>query len=165
MENSTVDPNRGRFPYCIVWSPLGPITWLLPFVGHTGICDSDGVIYDFAGPYTINRGNMAFGAPTRYIQLDPKLCREMDWNRAVQEGCGIYCHRMHNIFCDNCHSHIAKCLNLMAYNNKKDRGMVHIAVWFFFCGSFCSVLDFVKTYLPFCIIATIVALAATGFFS
>jgi len=60
-----VDPARNRYPYCIVWSPLPPITWLLPFIGHTGICDSEGVIWDFAGPYTIGREKMAFGSPTR----------------------------------------------------------------------------------------------------
>ena len=36
---------------------------------------SSGVIYDFAGPYTIGKQHMAFGPPTRYIQLDPSLCR------------------------------------------------------------------------------------------
>ena len=41
-----------RFP---VWSPLPPITWILPFIGHTGICTEDGIIYDFAGPYTIGK--------------------------------------------------------------------------------------------------------------
>jgi len=29
-------------------------SWLLPFVGHLGIVTSDGLIHDFAGPYTIN---------------------------------------------------------------------------------------------------------------
>jgi hypothetical protein len=48
-----IDHSRQRYPYCLVWSPLGPLTWFFPFVGHTGICDSRGIIHDFAGPYTI----------------------------------------------------------------------------------------------------------------
>ncbi|KAJ8351083.1 hypothetical protein AAFF_G00152240, partial [Aldrovandia affinis] len=28
--------------------------WLLPFVGHMGICTSAGVIRDFAGPYFVS---------------------------------------------------------------------------------------------------------------
>ena len=115
----TIDPARQRYPYCILWSPLPPITWCFPFVGHTGISNSHGVIYDFAGPYTIGKQHMAFGPPTRYIQLDPSLCRDMDWDAAVEQGCEIYSQRMHNICCDNCHSHVAQCLNLMGYNNKK----------------------------------------------
>ena len=66
-----IDASHDLFPYCIVWSPLPPITFFLPFIGHIGIADSDGVIHDFAGPYTINRGQMAFGSPTRYLQINP----------------------------------------------------------------------------------------------
>ena len=54
---------------------------------------------------------MAFGAPTRYLQLDPSLCgalvnkagaggvlnKEEQWDEAVEEGSGEYSHRMHNI--------------------------------------------------------------------
>ena len=36
-----------RYPYCIVWTPIPVLTWLLPMVGHMGICKSNGVIYDF----------------------------------------------------------------------------------------------------------------------
>jgi hypothetical protein len=58
---------------------------------------------------------MAFGSPTRYIQLNPVQCNSKDWDTGVREGCEIYKSRMHNIFCDNCHSHVAKCLNIMEY--------------------------------------------------
>jgi len=27
-----------RFPYSIVWTALPIFTWLIPFIGHTGIC-------------------------------------------------------------------------------------------------------------------------------
>ena len=71
----TIDPKRELYPFSIVWSPLGPLTWCFPMVGHMGICDSRGYIWDFAGPYTIGRDNMAFGNPTRYIKLDPALMK------------------------------------------------------------------------------------------
>lgn len=116
MEGSReIDPAREKYPYCIVWQPLPPITWVLPFIGHTGICDSTGTIYDFAGPYTVGTGRLAFGKTTRYIQLDPLLCTLEDWDTAIKDGNEIYKHRMHNICCDNCHSHVAKCLNVMGY--------------------------------------------------
>lgn len=66
-----IEPHRNRFPYCIVWTPLPLITALLPFIGHTGICDADGVIHDFSGPYTITVDDFAFGDPTKYINLKP----------------------------------------------------------------------------------------------
>ena len=39
--------------YCIVWSPLPPITWICPFIGHLGICNSNGIASDFRGPYFV----------------------------------------------------------------------------------------------------------------
>merc|ERR1711924_548977 len=61
------DPSRNRYPYCITWSPLPGITCCCPCVGHMGIADSEGIIRDFAGPYTIGKERMAFGSPTRYV--------------------------------------------------------------------------------------------------
>lgn len=40
--NHEIDPSRQKYPYCIVWSPLPPISWIFPFIGHTGIADSKG---------------------------------------------------------------------------------------------------------------------------
>ena len=53
-----------------MWTPLPLITWLLPFIGHTGIGMSDGVIHDFAGPYTITIDDLAFGETHKYVKLD-----------------------------------------------------------------------------------------------
>ena len=161
----SIDPSRQIYPYCIVWTPIPCISWLFPFIGHTGIGDSQGVLYDFAGPYSIGKGNLAFGAPTRYLELNPSLCREFDWDRGIQEGCAIYCKRMHNLCYDNCHSHVAKCLNLMGYNNKVHRNMFSIGVMMFFSGRFVGLYEFFATYFPFSIIFVILYLAGNGFFS
>lgn len=91
MEIKTIQPNKNLYPHCILWSPLPPITWILPFIGHTGISDAEGVIYDFAGPYTIGVGEMAFGNPTRYIQLDPEECSNLSWDEGVEEVFILFC--------------------------------------------------------------------------
>lgn len=65
-----IDPKRARFPCCIVWTPLPVISWLVPFIGHIGICREDGVILDFAGPNFVCVDNFAFGAVARYIQMN-----------------------------------------------------------------------------------------------
>lgn len=66
-----IDKSRDRFPFCIVWTPIPLLTWLVPIVGHMGIALSSGVIRDFAGPYFVSEDNMAFGRPTKYWQLSP----------------------------------------------------------------------------------------------
>ena len=67
---------------------------------------------------------MAFGWPTRYIQLDPAKIGRIPagmsaveaWDAAVDEANREYCKRMHNICCDNCHSHVCRALETMQYN-------------------------------------------------
>lgn len=65
-----IDPRRARFPCCIVWTPIPVISWLIPFIGHIGICREDGVILDFAGPNFVCVDNFAFGAVARYFQIN-----------------------------------------------------------------------------------------------
>ena len=70
---------------------------------------------------------------------------------------------MHNICCDNCHSHVAQCLNGMNYRRYDKYGMITIGVWLFFCGKFVSVGGVIKSYLPFlCLL--ILTLWLTGCF-
>ena len=56
-----IDPKRKRFPYCIVWTPLPLITSLIPCIGHTGICTSEGIAHDFAGSYAIGVDDLEIG--------------------------------------------------------------------------------------------------------
>ena len=70
VSDAKIDPTNNRFPCCIVWTPLPIVSWLLPFIGHTGICDAEGVIYDFAGDYTVSRDDFAFGKVHKYFKLD-----------------------------------------------------------------------------------------------
>jgi hypothetical protein len=90
-----IDVERDRFPYCIVWTPIPMISWILPFIGHMGIANSEGIIYDFAGPYFISVDDFSFGRPTRYIQLDPKKIKgQKDWDEVIEQGREYYCSRM-----------------------------------------------------------------------
>ncbi|TMW56884.1 hypothetical protein Poli38472_002809 [Pythium oligandrum] len=154
-----VSPERNRFPFCIVWSPLPLITWFIPFIGHMGIATSDGIIYDFAGPYTIGREHFAFGAPTRYIQCDVKADQVEKWDQSVERGCSIYETRMHNLFCDNCHSHVATCLEHMQYRGIKRWNMVMLCFWMFFRGKYVDPVGFLKSWIPFVLVVIIIYFA------
>lgn len=180
LASPIIDCDRDRYPFCIVWSPLPMITWLCPIIGHMGICDSRGVIWDFQGPYSIGRDDMAFGRPTRYLPLDPRLAKKFiksgcaccDKNegdakkkkiasdkevRALWDECVHFtnCHyskRMHNICCQNCHHHTARAMNRMAYRGMTSWNQFHLAFWIFFCGKFRSVGAAICTFAPFCIL-------------
>uniref|UniRef100_A0A8C2Z4M6 Transmembrane protein 222a n=1 Tax=Cyclopterus lumpus TaxID=8103 RepID=A0A8C2Z4M6_CYCLU len=50
----SADNKNSRYPYCIVWTPIPILSWVLPFIGHMGICTSSGIIRDFAGSYFVS---------------------------------------------------------------------------------------------------------------
>ena len=111
-----LDITHSRFPFSIVWTPLPGITACMPVVGHTGIADSRGVIYDFAGPFSIAVDDFSFGRPYIYLKLNPQDClgpiggagapsnekeATVMWDTAIDAACDIYARRVHNICCDN----------------------------------------------------------------
>ncbi|XP_036112901.1 transmembrane protein 222 isoform X3 [Molossus molossus] len=73
------------------------------------------------------------GFLSRYWKLDPARVYASGpnaWDTAVHDASEEYKHRMHNLCCDNCHSHVALALNLMRYNNSTNWNMVTLC---FFC--------------------------------
>lgn len=149
-----------KYPFCIVWTPIPVLTWFFPFIGHMGIALSNGVIRDFAGPYFVSEDNMAFGRPTRYLILDPRKVNggAMRWDEAVSKASVVYGTRMHNLFCDNCHSHVGLALSQMEYNGSIRWNMIRLAAWMFFCGKFVRAPGLLKTFMPFLIIVVVCVL-------
>ncbi|XP_047503860.1 transmembrane protein 222 [Pieris napi] len=154
----TIDHSRARYPYCIVWTPIPVLTWLFPFLGHMGICMSNGIIRDFAGPYFVSEDLMAFGNPTKYWQLSPQKASNgpAGWDAGVIEASEIYKKRMHIIFYDNCHSHVATALNTMNYGGCKNWNMVKLAFYMIPYSKYVSFAALLKTWLPFCLIASFI---------
>jgi len=163
MGEGKIDKDRHRYPYCVVWTPIPCISWLFPFIGHIGICMSSGVIRDFAGPYYVSEDNMAFGNPTRYMELSPSKAvgGAAGWDSGVAEASEIYSHRMHNLFCDNCHSHVARALNIMQYDQSTSWNMVNLCFLMLIKGKNISMAGCLKTWLPATLmIGTIILLAS-----
>ncbi|KAI1728003.1 transmembrane protein [Ditylenchus destructor] len=125
-----IRPNEHLFPFCIVWTPLPIISWLFPIIGHMGIATSRGIIRDFAGNYHVSENYMAFGWPTSYWELSPNKVPGgvSAYDKAIQQASDEYGNHIHNIFCDNCHSHVALALNTMQYDGRTNWNMVNLCV-------------------------------------
>ncbi|XP_074654958.1 transmembrane protein 222-like [Tubulanus polymorphus] len=155
--SNRIDPKKCRYPHCIVWTPIPLLTWLFPFIGHMGIATSSGVIRDFAGPYYVSEDDMAFGTPTKYWQLSlDKVKNREIWDNGVKEASEEYKTRMHNLFCDNCHSHVAYALNTMNYNGSTTWNMVKLAFYMLIYSKYVSCMGFIKTWLPFLILLAVI---------
>mmetsp|Transcript_21492 Transcript_21492/g.29921 ORF Transcript_21492/g.29921 Transcript_21492/m.29921 type:complete len:189 (+) Transcript_21492:96-662(+) len=170
MSNSSslsVGTNNGNtandLSFTILWSPLPPITWILPFIGHLGIATSNGVACDFQGPYYVgDSGRMAFGKPTRALKVDvgdiPGGVER--WDTCIEEANDVYRQRMHNLFCDNCHSHVACALNRMPCQGGK-WNMVNLCFLVFFKGRFLSTQAILSQFGPFLILVFVIWLTSS----
>jgi hypothetical protein len=79
-------------------------------------------------------------------------------DEGVHHANRVYAGRMHNLFCDNCHSHVCCALNQMGYKNFRSWNMVILAFYVFFWGRFENVGDFLKTFGPFTLLFVVVML-------
>ncbi|KAL5209547.1 hypothetical protein ABZP36_005170 [Zizania latifolia] len=157
-----IDPRRARFPCCIVWTPLPLISWLIPFIGHIGICREDGVILDFAGPNFVSVDNFAFGAVARYIQVNTDECYKLlepegaaTWDGVLKRGVQEFQHRSYSLLTCNCHSFVANNLNRLFYSGHDKWNVVNLAAVMFLRGRWVSTASVVKTFLPFALVLTI----------
>ncbi|KAK2990448.1 hypothetical protein RJ640_011196, partial [Escallonia rubra] len=168
-----IDPKRARFPFCIVWTPLPVISWLIPFIGHIGICREDGVILDFAGPNFVCVDNFTFGAVARYIQISKAKCCAfpypdayrseegqaqdeggsdvLAWDDALRKSTQEFQHRSYNLFTCNCHSFVANNLNRLGFQGG-GWNVVNLATLIFLKGRWVSKTSMVRSYLPFVIV-------------
>lgn len=113
ISNDKVNPKTNRYPFSIVWTPIPFLTYLFPFLGHMGIGDSEGLIHDFSGPYTISIDDMAFGKPTKFLQLDIK--DPVEYNEKIQSADEKFKREDHSLLSNNCHSHVVYVLNTLNY--------------------------------------------------
>ncbi len=148
-----INLSLSHFPYCIVWTPIPLLTYLFPSIGHCGIGTSSGIIHDFSGSFFVSVDNFAFGKPTKYVKLDLTEQEKYNWDRAIEKGDNKYNMEEHNIFINNCHSHVAYVLNQLNYHGKNNYNMV--TIWWILIarGKYVSFCGFFKTYLGFLIIS------------
>ena len=154
-----INAQKNRYPYCIVWTPIPFLTYIIPSIGHTGIATSEGIIHDFAASFYVNIDEMSFGKPTKYYQLDLDDREKYEYDKAIEKGDLKYNQERHNLFWNNCHSHVAFVLNQIKYKGKNNYNMVDIWWILILKGKYISLSAFIKTYIGFFIFFLIIYLA------
>jgi len=163
--HTMVDHGASRYPASIVWTPIHPITAFCPYVGHIGVCSSDGVTHDWVG--MVNVDNMAFGSPTRYMQLGVSSVDggEEEWDRKLDETVHTFnWGPLYNFVTYNCHSFVLHFLNSLPPAKgravARQWSLVTLCATVFFTGRFTSVCGFLSTVLPVLILYAIAWCAA-----
>ena len=147
-----IDKKNDRYPYSLVWTSIPCITHIIPWIGHLGICKSNGIIYDFAGHCLVNENNFFFGKPYEYAFLEPKENERIKWDQSIDKVVNKFKRMNYNFFCNNCHSFCCEVLNEIKYNGKNNYGM--ISVWWSVVtkGKYLSCYNVFKTYVVFTVI-------------
>ncbi|CAI2381574.1 unnamed protein product [Moneuplotes crassus] len=141
----------------MVWTPLPLITWILPMIGHTGICGPDGMIHDFSGSFSISIDNMAFGKPTKYLPLELNDSNSDQYEECIDMADQKFKHMHHSLCCNNCHSHCAYVLELMKYKGKQSWTQVNIWWMFMTRSKYVSFGRFILTYIGFFIFLLLIS--------
>jgi hypothetical protein len=156
-----IDPARERYPHCVVWTPIPVLSWLFPMIGHMGICDSQGIIHDFAGPYYISEDSMLFGNPVKYWDLTPYLAAKRDalynldasvvskeYDQALGTTTDYFRQtQMYNFFTNNCHSFVAYVMEAAGIG-KGSWNMCKLTLFMMIFGRYVSIGRFLKAHLP-----------------
>lgn len=176
-----VDPKKARFPCCIVWTPLPVISWLVPYIGHIGICREDGVVLDFAGSNFVSVDNFLYGPVARYLQLDREKCcfppnislhtchqgfrhsergTTLSWDEALNSSMQRFDHKHFNLFTCNCHLFVSDCLNRLAYDGSVGWNIVRVAALILRRGQWVDGMAVFRSFFPLVLVLCIGILMA-----
>ena len=132
-----------------------------------GITDSHGIVYDFQGSFRVARNQFGFGPVLRYVQVlpDPSDADRQRWDQAVESASVEYSdYHVHNLFLDNCHSHVALALNNNSSSNIDGRAsrwnMVKVGWVVWVRGRFVNWKAAAQTLLPTLIIYSVILAVA-----
>lgn len=152
-----VDVEFDKWPYCIVWTSLPIVTWFIPIIGHTGVANSKGVIYDFSDDFNVSIDNFSFGTPTKYYQYHPDRIPNgaPAWDKAIQETSDYYSRTRHSLFFNNCHQYIAGVLNKVKYENRDNWTQTEVWWHITFKSHYTGFLGFLRQWWPFAVIVLI----------
>ena len=159
IDNNKIFPSKNRYPYCIVWTPIPFLTYIIPFIGQTGIANSKGIIHDYSASFFVNVDDFSFGKPTKYLQLDLNEKEKFEYDKAIEKGDLKFRTLIYNFFRNNSHMYVAYILNQIKYKGKSDFSMIYIWWILIWRGKYISFLSFIKTYIGFFIFLLIIAIA------
>jgi len=132
--------------YSIVWTPICGITWFFPCIGHMGITDDEGMVYEFMGFGASKGKQLSFGPVVRYVTF-PESART-NWASGISTGCRMSEGRSHKALVDNCHTFVADSLNDMRIKGFRFWNSILLALMVFFCGKYTSKRAFFYHVIP-----------------
>lgn len=105
-----INPDEDKtFHSCVVWTTIPMLSWICPFLGHVGICDSNGNIYDFQGDRTVGRNKFLFAEPKRIMKIEGIDNENLD--QTIINTVHEFSQRNYSFICSNCHLFVCEALD------------------------------------------------------
>ena len=158
-----IDPPNKRYPYCLVWSPIKIFSWFVPIIGHAGICNSEGIIYEF-GPEHVKIEELPFGPPTKYVLLELTEKQKNNYDKELEKSIEKFNKINFHFIGSNCHNFPVDVLNNLQYKGKNNYNVVNLWWIFLTKSKYVSKYGLFKTYIGFVLIVIIIYIIKLRYF-
>lgn len=144
---------------CVVWTQIPILSWICPAIGHVGICDSDGIVYDFQGDCTVGRNCMIFGQPLQRWKVP---CDRDILDTAIEEVRSDFGSVNYSFLCSNCHFFVASVLDranvrpLACFKDWQTGATLKIILGLIAHGRSRSACSFAMIWIPFVLVFGII---------
>ncbi|KAH7817910.1 putative Protein of unknown function (DUF778) [Monocercomonoides exilis] len=181
------DMDKDRFPFAVVWNAVPFLSWILPFLGHVGICDSVGRIWDFQETNKIGIHRMKYGRVLKVWRFyeKPKESKEpkeneMDdieqqenliyeshsipgqWDKAIESASQTFLHRKLSWTKCNSWHHVCECLNIYKPDLPKKFTPKRLCWTLIKKGSYPSCSMAINVYLPVVVLVLLFLIIISG---
>ena len=157
-KNKLSKKNNSKYKYCIIWSHIPLITFLIPFIGHSSIVNSYGFIHDFDSSYFIKIYNEEENGFSKIVYLNLDDSQKKIWDNVI-ENMDKYYKKKSFSFCGyNSFKYISNILSNIEYKGKKNYTKFDIFWLIVREGKFISKCEIFKTYFGWIIIFIIIVI-------
>ncbi|EDR27191.1 hypothetical protein, conserved [Entamoeba dispar SAW760] len=165
MTSSKVDIEHEFYPCCLTWTSIPVISWFFPFIGHTAICDMEGVHHDYSFPHIIHSGKQTIlGRTFKYLPIIyGEGINDNDFKEAIDKANKKWKHVMHKYIIDNCHDYCVDILNSVKYKGKSNWNDFTLVFEIFFHSIYVNKKRHLATYIPSLCLWMFILLCVIGF--
>ena len=151
--------NNSKYKYCIIWSHIPLITFLMPFVGHSSIVNSYGFIHDFQSSYFIQIYNEEENGFCKIVYLNLNDSQKLIWDNIIEQIDKVYQKKSFSFCGNNSFKYISNILSIIEYKNKKNYTQYDIFWLIIKEGKFISKCQIFKTYFGWILIFSIIIIS------
>ncbi|KAL4473876.1 hypothetical protein ABPG74_022740 [Tetrahymena malaccensis] len=146
LKQKIIDVDNDFYPFCIVWSAIPFISFLIPWIGHAAICCSKGIIHDFNKDFKVYIDVVPYGSPLKYYKLDTTNIQQDTYDAMIKQLDQLFLKKRFGFFSNNSHKYVADALNILQYKGKINWNKFDIFILGITKAKYTSFLTLIRAY-------------------